>query len=59
MTIHGGELHKFIFEGLPVRGVLVRLTGAWTEMLARRQAAGGYPAPVRWSPRARSFRTTR
>ena len=47
MTIHGGELHKFIFEGLPVRGVLVRLTGAWTEMLARRQAAGGYPAPVR------------
>ncbi|MGR6777041.1 Hsp33 family molecular chaperone HslO [Sphaerotilus sulfidivorans] len=47
MTIHGGELHKFIFEGLPVRGVLVRLTGTWTEMLARRQAAGGYPAPVR------------
>ncbi len=46
MTIHGGELHKFIFEGLPVRGVLVRLTGAWTEMLARRQGAGGYPAPV-------------
>ncbi|MDQ5898454.1 MAG: molecular chaperone Hsp33, partial [Pseudomonadota bacterium] len=46
MTIHGGELHKFIFEGLPVRGVLVRLTGAWTEMLARRQGAGGYPAQV-------------
>jgi len=46
MTIHGGELHKFIFEGLPVRGVLVRLTGAWTEMLARRQGAGGYPVPV-------------
>ncbi|MEY8877205.1 MAG: Hsp33 family molecular chaperone HslO, partial [Leptothrix sp. (in: b-proteobacteria)] len=43
----GGELHKFIFEGQPVRGMLVRLTGAWTEMLRRREAAGGYPAPVR------------
>jgi molecular chaperone Hsp33 len=43
----GGELHKFIFEGLPVRGMIVRLTGAWTEMLARREAAGGYPEPVR------------
>ncbi|MFM2053654.1 MAG: hypothetical protein RL456_1691, partial [Pseudomonadota bacterium] len=42
----GGELHKFLFEGLPVRGLLVRLTGAWTEMLARRQASGGYPEPV-------------
>jgi len=41
------ELHKFIFEGLPVRGMLVRLTDAWTDMLARRAAAGGYPAPVR------------
>ena len=39
-------LHKFLFDGLPVRGMLVRLTGAWTEMLARREAAGGYPAPV-------------
>ncbi len=45
--IDGGELHKFLFEGLPVRGILVRLTGAWTEMLARRQASGGYPEPVR------------
>ncbi len=45
--IDGGELHKFIFEGLPVRGMLVRLTGAWTEMLARREVAGGYPEPVR------------
>ena len=42
----GGELHKFIFEGLPVRGMIVRLTGAWTEMLQRRQSAGGYPEPV-------------
>jgi molecular chaperone Hsp33 len=41
------QLHKFLFEGLPVRGMLVRLTDAWTEMLSRRQAAGGYPEPVR------------
>jgi molecular chaperone Hsp33 len=44
------ELHKFIFEGLPVRGMLVRLTDAWQDMLARRAAnthTGPYPAPVR------------
>ncbi len=41
------ELHKFIFEGLPVRGMLVRLTDTWTDILARREQAGGYPAPVR------------
>ena len=46
-TPQGGELHKFIFEGLPVRGVLVRLTGAWTDILARRAQSGGCPAPVR------------
>ena len=43
------EIHKFIFEGLPVRGVLVRLTDAWTEILRRRasgSAAGAYPLPV-------------
>ena len=40
------ELHKFIFDGLPVRGMLVRLTGAWQEILKRRQASGGYPTPV-------------
>jgi molecular chaperone Hsp33 len=27
---------KFIFEGLPVRGMLVRLEGSWQEALARR-----------------------
>ncbi len=42
----GGELRKFLFEGLPVRGMLVRLTGTWREMLTRRSAAGGYPEPV-------------
>jgi molecular chaperone Hsp33 len=40
------ELHKFIFDGLPVRGMLVRLTGAWQEILQRRAAAGGYPPEV-------------
>jgi molecular chaperone Hsp33 len=43
------EIHKFLFDGLPVRGVLVRLTDAWTEIL-RRRASGGlaadYPLPV-------------
>ena len=44
------ELHKFIFEGLPVRGAVVRLTDAWTEILRRRTSntnLGDYPAPVR------------
>jgi molecular chaperone Hsp33 len=40
------ELHKFIFDGLPVRGMLVRLDDAWREILKRRQAAGGYPPEV-------------
>jgi molecular chaperone Hsp33 len=40
------ELHKFIFDGLPVRGMLVRLTGAWQEILKRREAGGGYPPEV-------------
>jgi molecular chaperone Hsp33 len=43
------ELHKFIFDGIPVRGMIVRLTDAWTEILARRQAntsTGAWPPPV-------------
>ena len=43
------EIHKFIFEGLPVRGVLVRLTDAWVEVLRRRAGNtthGAYPTPV-------------
>jgi molecular chaperone Hsp33 len=43
------ELHKFLFEGLPVRGMVVRLTEAWQEVLARRAsntATGAYPPPV-------------
>jgi molecular chaperone Hsp33 len=42
------ELHKFIFDGLPVRGMLVRLTGSWKDVLARRMAASDeFPPPVR------------
>ncbi|MBC8058805.1 MAG: Hsp33 family molecular chaperone HslO, partial [Rhizobiales bacterium] len=42
------EVHKFLFEGLPVRGMLVRLTDGWQEVLARRAAAGdSFPPPVR------------
>lgn len=42
------ELHKFLFEGLPVRGMLVRLTDSWQELLARREGAGvAFPQPVR------------
>lgn len=42
------ELHKFLFDGLPVRGLLVRLTGDWREVLERREAAqDAFPAPVR------------
>lgn len=41
------ELQKFLFEGLPVRGMLVRLTDSWREVLKRREAVGPHPAPVR------------
>ena len=43
------EIHKCLFDGLPVRGVLVRLTCAWTEILRRHasgRAASAYPEPV-------------
>ena len=35
-----------MFEGLPVRGMLVRLTDAWQDILSRREQTGGYPAAV-------------
>jgi molecular chaperone Hsp33 len=47
------ELHRFLFEGLPVRGAIVRLTDGWQEILRRRESntsseqPGAYPAPVR------------
>jgi molecular chaperone Hsp33 len=40
------ELHKFLFEGLPVRGMLVRLAGSWREVLDRRRDAA-FAQPVR------------
>ena len=40
-------LTKFLFEGLPVRGVLVRLTDAWKEVLRRRQTVGPHAPEVR------------
>jgi len=43
------ELHKFLFDGMPVRGMIVRLTDAWQEILARRASnttTGAYPPPV-------------
>ncbi len=38
------QLQKFLFEGLPVRGMLVRLEGSWRDLLARRTSAsdGGH-----------------
>jgi molecular chaperone Hsp33 len=44
------ELRKFLFEGLPVRGMLVRLTEGWQEVLRRRAASVNdteYPPEVR------------
>ncbi len=44
------QLHKFLFEGLPVRGMLVQLTDVWQEVLKRRAAnaeTGAYAEPVR------------
>lgn len=44
------ELHKFIFDGLPVRGMVVRLTDTWQEILRRRASnstTGAYSEPVR------------
>jgi molecular chaperone Hsp33 len=40
-------LTKFLFEGLPVRGLLVRLTDGWQEVLRRRQTVGEHPPEVR------------
>jgi molecular chaperone Hsp33 len=42
------ELHRFLFDGLPVRGSIVRLTDAWTEILERRRrgTGGEWPHPV-------------
>jgi molecular chaperone Hsp33 len=39
------EIHKFIFDGMPVRGMLVKLTDSWRSVLARRSAADDAFAP--------------
>ena len=41
------ELHKFLFEGMPVRGMLVRITDGWQEVLRRRAASGAQPPELR------------
>jgi molecular chaperone Hsp33 len=41
------ELHKFLFDGLPVRGIIVRLTDAWQEILQRRRADDAH-SPWPW-----------
>ena len=44
------QLHKFLFDGLPVRGMLVQLTDVWQEVLKRRATnadTGAYPEAVR------------
>lgn len=41
------DLHRFLFDGLPVRGALVNLGAPWREVLARRATVGAFPAPVR------------
>ena len=41
------ELQKFIFDGLPVRGMIVRLTDGWQEVLRRRAASGEWAPSVR------------
>lgn len=43
------QIQKFLFDGLPVRGVAVRLTDAWQEVLQRHASNPQntpYPAPV-------------
>ena len=41
------ELQKFIFDGMPVRGMIVRLTDSWQEVLRRRSSSGAWAPAVR------------
>jgi molecular chaperone Hsp33 len=44
------ELHPFLFDGVPVRGMVVRMTQCWQEILSRRASntsTGTWPPPVR------------
>ena len=43
------EIHKFLFDGLPLKGAIVRLDDSWQEVLRRRAAnkqTGAYATPV-------------
>ncbi len=41
------ELHTFLFEAKPVRGLFVRLARGWPALLSRRQPGDEHPEPVR------------
>ena len=43
------QLVRFLFDGIAVRGAIVRLKQPWQEILSRRaanSATGAYPEPV-------------
>ena len=46
-SLEAKNLHKFLFDRLPVRGAFIRLTDAWRESLNCRAAVGAFPLPVR------------
>jgi molecular chaperone Hsp33 len=41
------ELHTFLFEGQPVRGLFVRLARGWPSLLSRREPDDAHPPVVR------------
>jgi molecular chaperone Hsp33 len=41
------ELHTFLFEGKPVRGLFVRLSRGWPSLLSRREPGDEHPPAVR------------
>lgn len=40
------QIQKFLFDGVPVRGVTVRLTDPWQEVLKRRAGNWNCWAPI-------------
>jgi molecular chaperone Hsp33 len=42
----GDQLQPFLFDGMPVRGAVVRLPQAWRALLDVREGVAPYPAPV-------------
>lgn len=47
VTDRSDVLQSFLFDGLPVRGLLVQLHGSWRELLRRRQTLTPLPLAVR------------